>query len=146
LELIITKSKGKRVILCGDWNVNFLQNSGKLQKLQNLLLIYNLENTVKAPTRITSHSKSLINVIILNSTSETMFTEVLDLGYSDHLAQIVHFRSKEELRGPLTICNRQFTDNGVEEFKYLIQGEVWEEVFASEEACTSFNLFMNTFI
>jgi hypothetical protein len=87
-----------------NWNVNFLQNSGKLQKLQNLLLMYNLENTVKSP-RITSHSKSLIDVIILNSTSEAMFTEVLDLGYSDHLAQIVHLRSKEELRGPLTICD-----------------------------------------
>jgi hypothetical protein len=30
--------------------------------------------------------------------------------------------------------------------KYLLQGEVWEEVFASEEACTTFNLFKNTFI
>jgi hypothetical protein len=59
LELLITKvhSKGKHLILCGDINVNFLQYSGKLQELQNLLLMNNLTNIAKSSTRITSHSK-----------------------------------------------------------------------------------------
>jgi len=49
-EILITKvhSKGKCLILCGDLNVNFfLQYSGKLQELQNLLLRNNLKNIVK---------------------------------------------------------------------------------------------------
>jgi len=94
LELLIAKvhSKGKRLILYGELNVNFFHYSGKLQELQNLLLTNNLTNTVKSPTRITSHTKSLIDIIIVNYANDEMFTEVLDLGYSDHLAQILYIK------------------------------------------------------
>ena len=49
LELLFLKvsSKGKCLILCGELNVNFLQYSGKLLDLQNLLLMNYLINTVK---------------------------------------------------------------------------------------------------
>jgi len=69
LEELIVKvySKGKYSILCGDWNVNFLHMNGKLQYLQNLLLMNNLINVIESPTRITSHSKSLIDVVIINN-------------------------------------------------------------------------------
>ena len=40
---------------------------------------------------------------------------------------------------------RHFTDNNFEEFKYLLHEETWDEVLASKEPNTSFNLFMNTF-
>jgi len=67
LELLILKvsSKGKRLILCGDLNVNFIQYSGKLLDLQNLLLMNNLINVVKSATRISNPSASLIDVLIL---------------------------------------------------------------------------------
>ena len=83
------KSVAKRLILCGDLNVNFLQHNGKLQDLQNLLLMNNLRNMVKSPTRITSHMKSLIDVIIANNSSEEKLIEILDMGYSVHLAQFL---------------------------------------------------------
>jgi hypothetical protein len=58
LELLISKvhSKGKCLILC-CLNVNILQYSGKLQELQNLLLMNNLTNIVKSLARIASHTK-----------------------------------------------------------------------------------------
>jgi hypothetical protein len=45
LDLLILKvsSKWKCLILRGDLNVNFIQYSGKLLDLQNLLLTYNLK-------------------------------------------------------------------------------------------------------
>jgi exonuclease III len=69
LELLILKvsSKGKRLILCGDLNVNFIQHSGKLLDFQNLLLMNSLINVVKSPTRISNHFTSLIDVIIVNN-------------------------------------------------------------------------------
>ena len=50
LEALIVKvySRGKCLILCGDWNVNFLYQNGKLQDLQNLLLMNNLINEIVA--------------------------------------------------------------------------------------------------
>jgi exonuclease III len=46
LESLILKvsSKRKRLILCGDLNVKFIQHSGKLVDLQNLLFMNNLVN------------------------------------------------------------------------------------------------------
>jgi exonuclease III len=58
LQLLIlnVSSKGKRLILCGDLKVNFKQHSGKLEDLQDLLLMNNLINVLKSPTRISNHS------------------------------------------------------------------------------------------
>jgi hypothetical protein len=91
LESLIVKvySKAKCLILCGDWTVNFLNQNRKLQELQNLLQMNNLINVIETPTRITSHSKSLIDVIIVNNSMKERLVEVLDVGYSDHLAQYV---------------------------------------------------------
>jgi len=52
LESVICKVQSRRtnIFLCGDWNVNFLQCSTKLLELHDLLLMYNLVNTVKSPT------------------------------------------------------------------------------------------------
>jgi len=49
LALLFLKvsSKGKRLIFCGELNVIFLQYSGKLLDLQNLLLMNNLINIIK---------------------------------------------------------------------------------------------------
>jgi len=50
----------------------------------------NLINIVKSPTRISNHSISLIDVIIVNNMNNNeMFTVNQDLGYSDHLAQVL---------------------------------------------------------
>jgi len=54
----------------------------------------NLINIVKSPTRITYHSVSLIDIIIVNNINKEMFTVNMDLGYSDHLAQLLYTKVK----------------------------------------------------
>jgi len=92
LLILKVSSKGKCLILCGDLNVNFMQQSGKLLDLQNLLLTNNLINVVKSPTRISNHSASSIDVLIVNNIKNEFFTVNLDLGYSDHLAQLLYMK------------------------------------------------------
>ena len=91
LELLIAKvsSKGKRLVLVGDLNVNFLQQNSKLVDLQNLLVMNNVTNIVKCPTRISNQSASLIDVMIINNIENEMFSVNQNLGYSDHLAQLL---------------------------------------------------------
>ena len=48
-----------------DWNINFLQQSTKLQDLQNLLFTFNLVNMVESPTRLSREANSLIDVTII---------------------------------------------------------------------------------
>jgi len=40
------------IIICGDFNINHLNENDKKSKLDNLLLSYNLYSTVNFPTRI----------------------------------------------------------------------------------------------
>jgi hypothetical protein len=79
-------------MLCGDLYVNFTQYSGELLDLQNLLLMNNLKSVVKSPMRVSNHSTSLIDVITVNNIKNELFTVNLDLGYSDHLAQLSHIK------------------------------------------------------
>jgi exonuclease III len=66
LELILQKiqSRNKKLLLCGDWNLNFMLDNRRLKELQNLLHSYNMINTVRFLTRITPSTESLIDVII----------------------------------------------------------------------------------
>jgi hypothetical protein len=68
LDLVIQKllKKDKILLLCGDWNMDFLHENGNLKDLADLLLRYNLVNTVQSPTRITKSTSTLIDVIIKN--------------------------------------------------------------------------------
>jgi hypothetical protein len=43
-----------------------MSDSVKLQELKNLLLMYNLINTVASPTMITNNTVSLTDVILIN--------------------------------------------------------------------------------
>ena len=65
-------------------------NNKRLQELKNLLESYNMMNTVRSPTRITPLTESLIDVIITYKDISVISTVVIDLGLSDHLAQIVN--------------------------------------------------------
>ena len=148
LEELIVKVEEKRkcLILCGDWNVNFLHMNGKLQDLQNLLLMYNLINVIESPTRITSHSKSLIDVVIINNIKEERLVEVKDMGYSDHLAEYVCMKSSQVQNVPIMLYKRQFSNMNMDYFKYLMCDEKWIEAIESHELNGSFMSFINTFI
>jgi exonuclease III len=68
LELVVQKLliKDKILILCGEWNIDFLHEDGNLKDLTDLLLRYNLVNAVQSPTRITKSTNTLIDIIIIN--------------------------------------------------------------------------------
>ena len=73
-------------------------NNKRLQELKNLLESYNMMNTVRSPTRITPLTESLIDVIITYKDIPVINTVVIDLGLSDHLAQIVNINIGKKTR------------------------------------------------
>ena len=90
--------KHKTLILCGDWNINFLQPSPRLKELNNLLLQYNLKHIVNVPTRITQTTATLLDVVITNEKKSINSLEVRDLGFSDHYAQYYPFHYQTSVR------------------------------------------------
>ena len=131
LELIILKiqSRNKKPLLCGDWNLNFMVNNKRLQELQNLLESYDMMTTARSLTRITPSTESLTDVIITNKDIPVFSTAVVELGFSDQLAQIVKINTGKRNRRTKTVVRRQFTHNSIEEFKYLLSKELWNDVY-----------------
>jgi hypothetical protein len=106
----------------------------------------NLINIIELPTRVTSHSKCLIDVVIVNNRKEKRLVEVLDMGYSDHLAQYVCMKLHKAQEGPKRMYKRQFTNTNADYFKHLMNDEKWMEVFESDDPNSSFMTFINIFI
>ena len=117
-----------------------------LQELKNLLESYDLINTVRCPTRITSSTESLIDVIITNRENSELKAMVIDLGLSDHLAQIIRIQSEIRNKKTKTIVKRQFTDHRVEDFKNLLSQESWDEVVDLSDVNASLKAFLDIFL
>ena len=104
LESVVQKvqTRNKRLMLCGDWNINLMQESVRLHDVQELLSLHNLVNTVRFPARATKVIVSLIDVIITNKHSVGELARVMDLGYSDYKTQIMQLNVKTIVRK----CNK----------------------------------------
>jgi exonuclease III len=124
LESVTQKvqARNKWLILCGNWNINFMQESVRLHDVQELLSLRNLVNTVKSPT-VSKDKVSLIDVVITNKDSIGELAAVMDLGYLDHKAQILQLNVKTIVRKCKKIKSTQYSKESVVEFKYLLNKE-----------------------
>jgi exonuclease III len=63
LENLLTKlyKPSVPIILCGDFNINFLDQTSRAIELALILQSFSLESIIKFPTRITPDSQSLID-------------------------------------------------------------------------------------
>ena len=68
-----------------------------------------------------------------------------DLGYSDHLAQIMYLKVETSTLRPTAIQKRQFTNTAIEEFIYFLQQETWDEVLSTEDVNLAYSAFMTTY-
>jgi hypothetical protein len=137
--------KGRQLILFGDWNLNFLQENVKLNELKSLLQVYDLVNTVDLPTRITKNTKSLIDVIVINNSNYTKLAQIMDLGLSDHYAQVLTIGVKVPMNSTLRVRKRIYDEGSIGELKYNLNKELWEVVFEEPDVNGKFNVFMDTF-
>jgi exonuclease III len=78
------------VIVYGDINVNYLDESKEKNELNDLLNSYNLDSIIQFPTRITNNSRTTIDNIFLDTTKFVNFKiSALSNRLSDHNAQML---------------------------------------------------------
>ena len=118
------------IILCGDFNVNFLDPSWKAFVLESLLCTFALEGTVKSPTRVTSYSKNQIDNIFLNNKYFKTSTYVLVNAISDHEGQLL---TLPDLTTTSLLTSsfykRVIDDHSVQKFVMALSYECWGEYF-----------------
>ena len=77
------------LILCGDLNINYLNDNSRKDLSDSLLASFSLFSTVKFPTRISYSSCILIDNIYINTYRHEFSVHPLINGLLDHDAQII---------------------------------------------------------
>ena len=87
-EIFLKKcdAESKELLIIGDINCNILKSlrDSNTNKLMFLTVLYNLEQLIKEPTRVTNTSSSLVDLILTNQPNNISNSGVIDLGISDH--------------------------------------------------------------
>ena len=136
------------IIICGDFNINYLTDNSSRNQLDALLMSYNLVKTVTFPTRFDQNSCSAIdNIFIDTSKFEDYFIYPLSNGLSDHDAQIITLQvTYNMLNSHSPGYSRKFTKSTIAEFQYQLSFESWNSVFETEDVNDMFNTFLNSFL
>jgi hypothetical protein len=133
-------------VICGDININYLENCKKRQQLDALLQTYNIIGTVTFPTHKTKASTMAIDNIFITRTKNYFINPHIN-GLSDHEAQIILIETsapKKQINNITT--KRNINDQSIMEFQLLLSFENWEEIFMEDDANISFNKFLNTYL
>jgi hypothetical protein len=138
------------IILCGDFDINYLNDNQNKQALNSLLTSYSLYSIIDFPMRIHNNLHTTTDNIFSNKfKSENYSVYSLINSLSDHNAQV------------LCLCNiilpddrnefysyRKISKNLLNEFQTSLSHEAWENVFSNNDNNTNtvFKYFLNTFL
>ena len=75
---------GKEVFIIGDLNIDILKKNQESRALMNLCSSLNLTQLITSPTRVTSQSSTLIDVIMTTNTALVAESGVMENHISDH--------------------------------------------------------------
>lgn len=138
---------GDNFIICGDVNINFLQNSTSKTDLLNLLSEYDIYPHISQPTRVSRLSSTCIDNIFSNH-SQCEVIGVKSVFYSDHMYQLCEFSSGSDMRGNTDelICRRNLSSVNLDNFYSTLCREQWQDVYAVSGFQGKFAAFYETFL
>lgn len=143
------KCDRKKVVICGDVNVDFLQDSNHRNEMLNIVNSFGFMHTVNSPTRITANSKTTVDQIFIKLCDLKYNTSVINMGYSDHEAQLLSIELNSNSKCvPRTkvIEQRDFSDDNIRVFNFMLSRETWEDVFCKTEVNSMFDSFHNVYL
>jgi hypothetical protein len=150
MELILHKlcKKNVRVIICGDFNVNFREDCPMKRQLEVLFATFNLRPTINFPTRIGCNTSTLIDNIFINVHQYVGFETIpLSNGLSDHEGQLLILNvSSKVIKEKHNYYYRGINNESLYDFQMKLSYESWELVFNTCDLNSSFNEFLNLFL
>ena len=123
------------VIILGDLNCDCLNASLKQSvRLNEFILENDLEQLIKEPTRVTSNTKSLIDVLITTTPSLFNKAGVLSVTLSDHypIYGIIAFPGSN-LKKHKIITTRSWNENNINKFVNELEQVSWSVIDAFDD-------------
>ena len=150
LELTLSQiyTNTTNLIICGDINVDYLQDTRNKSLLNSLLASYNLHSAVNFPTRISRNSSTIIDNIFIDKIQNMNYTTIPIMnGLSDHDGQFIQLHDQNiPTQETKPITRRIINKVTIAQFKINLSYESWYDVFNDENLDSSFNKFLNIFL
>ena len=140
------------LVLLGDFNICLLKNKNKNnsklhREYKQLLTFFGCKQIIDKPTRITEHSSSLLDHIIINNSYKIYQSGVLNVGLSDHL---MTFCSRKIIRGQIgkhnTVKIRSLKHYSTHDFLIKLRNVNWAAVTNCININEAWNNFRTIFI
>lgn len=144
LNYLFNKFKSKYLVLCGDFNVDYLNNSKYRYELDDILKSFSLTVTNEQPTRISLTSAKCIDYMCTNLEPEQYSFSLVVSGFSDHFGQVLKITNNTEPDNIL-YKRRFYSESNIENFKQLLAMEKWETVYnvAATDVNMQYEIFYN---
>ena len=145
----LRQHKNKHIILASDSNIDLLkfQKHEPTTKFVNCLSEYGFVPTISLPTRVTSHSATLIDHIFVNHCAAVTKSGIITADLSDHLATFVNIViDTKKLNSMATELDSTFTRRcivaeNLENFKKDINNVDWNFLSDIDSADEKFSNF-----
>lgn len=144
---IYRQNINKRIILCGDLNIDFSSDTIEKQLLVNTLNSYSLENKLNDFTHYTPNTATAIDYVI-SHTNMLLTVANTEPGLSDHYAQIIQLKLKDviNLENTITCKGRNYSPENYIYFNNRLTAEKWLEINDSNDVNTNYMMFLKTFL
>ena len=144
--MVLTNSR--ELIICGDFNVNFMEDTTHKKMLNSFLATFGQYPTIDFPTRIYNNSTTTIDNIFINKVNLNNFTVYPCInGLSDHDAQIIVLHNIVLMKHEKQLSfYRRFNAEAVMDLNIKLSYESWEDVLSHNDVNMSFNTFLNIYL
>lgn len=133
-------SENKESIMCGDFNIDFNVSTDHL-KIKELIKSYGFHQKIKLPTRISKHSRTLIDLAFTTDKTKIAETIVYSNSLSDHNLIGVIRKMHCNRYTPKSITVRDYSKYDKEAVKNELREIPWENCLATVNVNDAWNLF-----
>ena len=145
LEFILVNfSNVNKIVIGGDCNIHLLKTSGRINDYLNMMFSYSLSTAILRPTRVTSHSATLIDHVWFKCESAKVSSVVIRSFVTDHFPVFLVFEGNLPVDSDAHLISKKRYLNDTyskELFTTYLSREAWNEVYETEDVDQAFELF-----
>lgn len=131
-------------VVLGDINIDLWCSDNYAKELNALLCTYDAANLIHVPTRLTTHSATLLDICATNMRPYECRSGVLSCDLSDHLPiffLIPSFATNEHVNNERVYFRRKITNEALGIFVRSIESVDWNPVYLQCDAENAYDVF-----
>ena len=141
-------SENKNCYISGDFNLDILRynTDSKINEFVNNFYSHNMYPLIDRPTRITSHSATILDNIFTNVFSNQIKSGIFVTGITDHYP-IFQFTNALDIKlnSPKSVYSRSFNQCNINCFRSHLQLANWDHVMSEQSPQVAYTKFFDKF-